>query len=180
MGTTPSRLTSPTVGLRPTTPVAPAGQTIDPSVSVPMATWAREAATAAAEPEEEPQGLRSRTWGLCVWLPTPLHPLVDSSPRKFAHSDRLVLPSRTAPASRSLRVIVASSGRVPSRAREPAVVGRPAMSTLSLSRTGMPSTGLRGPAASRTWSLAAASAAAIGFTASTAPSASSRSPILAR
>ena len=35
------------------------GQTIEPSVSVPTATAQRFAATAAAEPELEPQGLRS-------------------------------------------------------------------------------------------------------------------------
>jgi hypothetical protein len=59
MGTTPDRLTSPMLGFRPTTPVALAGQTMEPSVSVPTATVARLAATAAADPELEPQGLRS-------------------------------------------------------------------------------------------------------------------------
>ena len=59
MGTMPLRLTSPTVGLSPTRPVADAGQTIEPSVSVPTPTAARLAAMAAPVPEEEPQGLRS-------------------------------------------------------------------------------------------------------------------------
>ena len=61
IGTMPSRLTSPRVGLSPTTPLAAAGQTIEPLVSVPTATWASEAATPAPEPDDEPQGLRSST-----------------------------------------------------------------------------------------------------------------------
>ena len=56
----PARLTSPTVGLMPTMPFAVDGQTMDPSVSVPMAAAARLAETAAPEPELEPHGLRSR------------------------------------------------------------------------------------------------------------------------
>jgi hypothetical protein len=59
IGTIPSRLTSPTVGFRPTRPQIDAGETIEPSVSVPTATAARLAAIAAAEPELEPLGLRS-------------------------------------------------------------------------------------------------------------------------
>ncbi len=61
IGMMPSRLTKPRVGLWPTMPVDPAGQTIDPSVSVPIETCAREAATPTAEPLEEPHGLRSST-----------------------------------------------------------------------------------------------------------------------
>ena len=59
MGTTPARLTSPTVGLMPTTPLAFAGHTMLPSVSVPMETAVKFAEGAAPEPELEPQGLRS-------------------------------------------------------------------------------------------------------------------------
>ena len=60
MGTTPARLVRPTVGLMPTTPLAFAGQTILPSVSVPKDSAAKLADSAAAEPALEPQGLRSR------------------------------------------------------------------------------------------------------------------------
>src|SRR4051812_40057363 len=74
IGTTPVRLTRPSVGFSPTTSLAPAGQTIEPSVSVPIATCAKPAATAAPEPEEEPHGLRSRTYGLFVWPPIPDQP----------------------------------------------------------------------------------------------------------
>src|ERR1700740_2245873 len=51
IGTTPARLTSPTVGLMPTTPFALAGQTILQSVSVPKDTVAKLAAAAAPDPE---------------------------------------------------------------------------------------------------------------------------------
>ena len=57
----PARLTSPTVGLMPTMPLADDGQTMEPSVSVPMAAAARLADTAVPEPELDPHGFRSRT-----------------------------------------------------------------------------------------------------------------------
>src|SRR5713226_5839394 len=56
IGTTPARLTSPTVGLIPTMPLAFAGQTILPSVSVPIETLVRLPEAAAPDPELEPQG----------------------------------------------------------------------------------------------------------------------------
>src|ERR1700737_745206 len=57
IGTTPARLTSPTVGLSPTTPEWLAGQTMLPSVSVPIPTAVKFADTEAADPELDPQGL---------------------------------------------------------------------------------------------------------------------------
>ena len=57
IGIIPDRLTKPTVGLIPTIPLTEAGQTIEPSVSVPIATTQRLADTAAPEPALEPQGL---------------------------------------------------------------------------------------------------------------------------
>src|SRR2546421_1972293 len=133
----PLRLISPRLGLCPTIPHIDAGHTIDPSVSLPIATWARHAATATAEPDEEPHGFRSSTWGLAVCPPTPDQPEVDAVERKFAHSERFALPRITAPAARSRLTRTASlAGRPGSRAREPAVVGWPAVSTLSLSSTG--------------------------------------------
>ena len=59
IGTTCVRLTTPTLGLKPTTPLIEAGQVIEPLVSVPIAAQAKPAATAAPLPEEEPQLLRS-------------------------------------------------------------------------------------------------------------------------
>src|SRR5918911_4200930 len=63
MGMMPARLTTPSVGLMPTIPHVPEGQTIEPSVSVPTATRQRFAETAAPEPELEPQGFRSSAYG---------------------------------------------------------------------------------------------------------------------
>ena len=60
MGMMPLRLSRPTVGLRPTKPFTEDGDTTEPSVSVPMATAHRLAATAAPEPELEPLVERSR------------------------------------------------------------------------------------------------------------------------
>src|SRR5713226_5451129 len=143
MGTTPARLVSPTVGLMPTTPFAFAGQTMLPSVSLPNETVAKFADAAAPEPELEPQGLRSMPYGLCVCPPRPDHPLIDSKDRKFAHSDKLVLPRITAPPARRLAATVESrSGDVPTSANDPALVCiLSPVSMLSLSSTGMPCKG---------------------------------------
>src|SRR5947207_3175216 len=99
----PERLTSPRVGLRPTSEFAPDGHTMEPSVSVPTPTAARFAAIAAPVPELEPHGLRSITYGLRHCPPRPLQPDTEWVERKFAHSDKLVLPMITprAPASPS-------------------------------------------------------------------------------
>ena len=73
--------------------------------------------------------------------------LVERMERKLAHSERLVLPKITAPASRNLATSVASRvGVAPTMARDPAVVcilSRVAM--LSFSNTGIPCIGPRGP-----------------------------------
>src|SRR6476661_10441395 len=103
----PALLTSPSVGLIPTIPFADDGQTIEPSVSVPTASAHRFADTAPPEPELEPHGFRSRTYGFFAWPPLPLQPLVECVERKFAHSLRFVLPSRIAPAALSLAAIKA-------------------------------------------------------------------------
>src|SRR6059036_1184931 len=77
MGITPARLTRPTVGLTPTTPQALDGLMIDPSVSVPTAAAHRLALTALPEPEDEPLGFRSSTYGFRHWRPRPLQPEDD-------------------------------------------------------------------------------------------------------
>src|SRR5579862_7175017 len=101
MGTIPVRLTRPSVGLMPTIPLTLDGETIDPSVSVPTASATMFAAIATAEPELEPDGLRSSAYGFRVWPPRALHPLEECVERKLAHSLRFVFPRMTAPASRS-------------------------------------------------------------------------------
>jgi hypothetical protein len=59
MGMMPDRLQRPTVGLSPTMPLMEEGHTIEPFVSVPIASAARLAAAATPEPELEPHGFRS-------------------------------------------------------------------------------------------------------------------------
>src|SRR5438105_134518 len=123
IGTTPARLVRPTVGFIPTTLFTFAGQTILPSVSLPMLTAAKLAAAATAEPELDPQALRSSEYGLWVNPPRPDQPLVEKNERKFAHSERFVLPRITAPAARSLAATVESfSADLPASANDPAVV----------------------------------------------------------
>ena len=58
-GMMPLRLTSPTVGLIPASPFDDDGQTIEPSVSVPIPAAAKFAEMPAPVPELDPQGLRS-------------------------------------------------------------------------------------------------------------------------
>src|SRR5207244_10068961 len=145
MGTTPARLVTPTVGLMPTTLLTFAGQTMVPSVSEPIETAAKFADAAAAEPELEPQALRSSEYGLWVWPPRPDHPLVEKKERKLAHSLRFVLPRMTAPPARSFAATVESrAADWPASAKEPAVVCiLSPVSMLSLSSTGMPWIGPR-------------------------------------
>ena len=122
-GTMPDRLTSPRVGLMPTTPQALDGETIDPSVSVPMASGANPADRPAAEPELDPDGLRSSAYGFAVCPPSVDQPLVERVDRKFAHSDRLAFARMIAPAARSREMMNASGGLAASSAGEPAVAG---------------------------------------------------------
>src|SRR5215471_7046914 len=165
MGTTPARLVRPTVGLIPTTPLALAGQTTLPSVSVPSETAAKLAEAAAADPELEPHGLRLIPYGLFVWPPRPDQPLIDSNERKLAHSDRLVLPRMTAPPARRLAATVESVvAGWPASANEPAVVCiRSPVSMLSLSSTGSPWSDPWTLPWARAWSAAPAMASASGF-----------------
>src|SRR5262245_19475915 len=136
----PARLTRPTLGLSPTMPLMEDGQTIEPSVSVPIAAGTIPAATATAEPELEPHGLRIASCALTVCPPTALHPDTDIVERKFAHSERFALPTITAPAARRCATRGASRPvTLFASASDPAVVGNaPAVSMLSFTRIGMP------------------------------------------
>src|SRR5881275_1879397 len=125
------------------TPFALPGQTMLPSVSLPNDTAVKFAEVAAPDPELEPQGLRSMPYGLLVCPPRPDQPLVDSKDRKFAHSERLVLPRMTAPPARRFAATVESCrAGFPNSANDPAVVCiLSPVSMLSFSRTGMPCNG---------------------------------------
>src|SRR5258708_8786046 len=65
-GCTPIRGIAPKLGLKPTTPLNAAGLITEPSVCVPSASGTIPAATAAAEPDEEPPGVCLRFHGLTV------------------------------------------------------------------------------------------------------------------
>ena len=149
----------------PTTPLALAGQTTLPSVSVPSDTVAKLAEAAAPEPELEPQGLRSIPYGLLVCPPRPDQPLIDSKERKLAHSDRFVLPRSTAPAARRLAATVESfEADFPTRAKEPALVCiLSPVSMLSFRRMGIPSKGPCVLSLRRARSAARAMSSASGF-----------------
>ena len=56
----------PWVGLKPTTPQKAAGRITEPLVCEPIAPGTMCAATAAAEPLEEPPGVRPASCGLVV------------------------------------------------------------------------------------------------------------------
>ena len=92
------------------------------------------AATAAAEPLEEPPGVRAGSKGLVVGPEKPI-----------ANSVVTVLPTMTAPPLRSGATQAASCPDCqPLNAGLPICVGRPAVAMMSFTATGMPSTGESG------------------------------------
>src|SRR5690349_24869277 len=118
----------------PTTPHSAAGWRIEPPVSEPRASGAKRAATAAAEPPDDPPGTRETSCGLRVGPNAEFS--VDDP---IANSSRLVLPTITAPAARKRCTAVASyGGRQPSRIFDEHVVGIPRVVMLSLTATGTP------------------------------------------
>src|SRR5258708_12749373 len=140
----PGRGTSPGAGFNPNRPQQAAGILIEPPPSEPSARAAIPAATAAARPQVEPPGVRLRSHGLRVAAAD-----AGSVNGQIASSGSCVLPMMTQPAARSRTTssssAAAGSGDV---AAEPALVGSPATSTLSLIATGTPASG-RSPRSSR-------------------------------
>src|SRR5260370_40634255 len=92
-GITPARRPRPYVGLSPTTPQQAAGRRIEPPVSLPMAPATRPAATAAAEPLDEPPDAWPAPHRFCTapWCPV-------SPDRPIASSVMVSLPGRSGPA----------------------------------------------------------------------------------
>ncbi len=88
----------------------------------------------------------------------------------FAHSDRFVFPSTTMPACRSRSTSTASrlGAGTSVSASDPAVVGRSAVSTLSLTSTTWPCRALRWRPSDASRSSAAACFPASGFSVQTA------------
>src|SRR3990172_9488613 len=122
-----------------------------PPVSEPSAAIASSAATAAAEPPDEPPGTRSSDHGL--WVGKKAECSVEES---MANSSMFVLPTITAPASRSRSTTWASYGGTKrSSIREPQVVRTPRVQITSLTAMGTPVSGPPSPRA-RNWSASAA------------------------
>src|SRR5712691_2090106 len=92
--TKPYRELRPYVGFKPTTPHSEAGCRTEPPVSEPNATGTMPAATAAAEPPDEPPGTRVVSQG---FLTAPNAEFSFEEP--IANSSQLVLPIITAPAA---------------------------------------------------------------------------------
>src|SRR5579875_1102691 len=141
---------APRLGLKPTQPQKLAGRRIEPSTWVPRPAAIMPLAVAAAEPEDEPPGVRRISQGLRV-----------GPGGAVANSVVTVLPRITAPASRSA-VTEAASRRLcqPLKKAEPFSVGKSRVSMMSLTPTGMPSIGERGlPAFQRAVDCAASARA---------------------
>jgi len=120
----PARLTRPYVGFKPASPHHAAGQRIEPPVSVPIAIAQRPAATAAPDPLDDPAG----SWSMFQGLRAGGNGVSKAVP-PIANSHVVSLPNRTAPASLSNRVVVASlAGIRPMHDFEPPSVGMPAVS----------------------------------------------------
>ena len=110
------------------------------------------AASAAADPPEEPPTLRDESWGLLV-RPCSGFSVCPKSPSMKA---TFVVPTTIAPALMRRRTTVASmSATASAQSGLPQVVGRPATWKASLTVTGSPWSGPRGVR----WASAAAAAA---------------------
>src|SRR5438270_13640071 len=90
MGCTPCIVSAPCVGLKPTAPQYDASRSVEPWVCVPSPAGTMPAPTAAAEPLDDPPGVRLRSSGFFVSLVTPP-----------ANAVVTVLPTTIAPPERS-------------------------------------------------------------------------------
>src|SRR5579871_180764 len=93
----PPRLIAPRLGLKPTQPQKLAGRKIEPSTCVPSPAAIMPVAAAAAEPLDEPPGVRRGSHGLRV-----------GPGGAVANSVVTVLPRTMAPASRNAATEAAS------------------------------------------------------------------------
>src|SRR5690625_3176552 len=128
--------TRPCVGLSPTMPQKLAGMRMLPPASVPTASGAIPAATAAPAPPEEPPGVFDGSTGLRVI------PVNGESVTAFqAISGVVVLPTNTIPSSRSRAATGESTGHGWSGGTdfEPRSVGQPLVRKMSLIEIGTPS-----------------------------------------
>ncbi len=143
--------TRPRVGFIPANPQHAAGIRIEPPPSDPVAHGTIPAATAAAEPPDEPPGVRLRSQGLRV---IPVASLAVQG--KIISSGTLVIPIGTAPAARSRRTTSASAVAAGPYVRAPRVVNCPATGVSPLIAIGTPASGRSGTRASAVASASSA------------------------
>src|SRR5574337_153537 len=134
-----------------------AGCRIDPPVSVPSEAAQRSAATAAADPPEDPPGTQSSAHGLRVRKKAEF-----SVEEPIANSSMLVFPSRIASCAFSRRMTVASYGGIyGSRIFDAQVVRTPCVQMTSLIASGIPANGGSGAPVPRIRSTASACFSAV-------------------
>ena len=132
IGNTPLRGTRRKVVFKPKIPQQAAGTRTEPAVSVPSATSAIPAATATAEPLEEPPGINLRL-PTKRFLGVPKYSFIPEPPNP--NSVRLVLPTiQISPLRAPSRHSASARAGTPRRARclDPAVVTTPLTSIRSL------------------------------------------------
>ena len=123
---------------------------VEPTVCVPRVKGTMRAATAAADPDDDPPGVRETFQGLTV-----------GAGSAYANSVVWSLPRTTAPAARSRATLTAStSGTTSTTPQLPARVGSPATWKISLMPTGTPWSGPRKPPWRASWSRSVAVAMA--------------------
>src|SRR6476469_10614607 len=89
IGWTPCIVSAACVGLKPYTPQKPAGRSVDPWVWLPSAAATMPAPTAAADPLDDPPGVRLRSSGFRVSFVSPLaNAVVTVFPTTIAPPDR--------------------------------------------------------------------------------------------
>src|SRR6185437_17153486 len=127
-GMMPVREIEPCVRLYPTTPQKAAGRMTDPRVCVPIATGTKPAATAEAEPLEEPPGV-------CAWF----QGLRVFPGERYANSVVTVLPITSPPRASRRRTTQADVvGTWFAKITDPMRVGMPRVLMMSFTPTGMP------------------------------------------
>ena len=97
----PYLLILPKLGRSPVVPHSDEGDTIDPRVSEPIAKGIHPAATADADPAEEPLDPRFRSQGFLVFPPNQTSPI--------ANSPKVIFAISIAPAFSNLVITVAST-----------------------------------------------------------------------
>ena len=136
----PARLERPADGRRPTSELCELGIRIDPLVSVPSVKAAKHAAAAEPEPPLEPPGMSH-----VIRVPRLSTQRADAGQAQCQLVE-IHFPEKNGASPAQLRNLEGVTRRHDiTQCQRPPVVGISLVSKLSLSRTGMPCSGLRGP-----------------------------------